>query len=179
MATHSSTLAWRIPWREEPGGLQSMGLAKSQIGLSDFTFTFPSVKWKEHHLFCRVALLMRKSPQSSPSQDVGFMANFKVLSALGNALAPAFSSLRFFVSSLEARTKAQPPLPSVSRWVGCLHRQAFLLHPPSLPWYLWLPLVVLVILRHMYPLLAKILAFSACWSIIKKIQRQSLEEVER
>ena len=25
MATHSSTLAWRIPWREEPGRLQSMG----------------------------------------------------------------------------------------------------------------------------------------------------------
>ena len=35
MATHSSILAWRIPWTEEPGGLQSMG---SQ--LSDFTFTF-------------------------------------------------------------------------------------------------------------------------------------------
>ena len=26
MAPHSSTLAWRIPWMEEPGGLQSMGL---------------------------------------------------------------------------------------------------------------------------------------------------------
>ena len=25
MATHSSTLAWKIPWAEEPGGLQSMG----------------------------------------------------------------------------------------------------------------------------------------------------------
>ena len=25
MATHSSILAWRIPWTEEPGGLQSMG----------------------------------------------------------------------------------------------------------------------------------------------------------
>ena len=25
MATHSSVLAWKIPWREEPGGLQSMG----------------------------------------------------------------------------------------------------------------------------------------------------------
>ena len=25
MATHSSTLAWRVPWTEEPGGLQSMG----------------------------------------------------------------------------------------------------------------------------------------------------------
>ena len=26
MATHSSILAWRIPWTEEPGGLQTMGL---------------------------------------------------------------------------------------------------------------------------------------------------------
>ena len=26
MATHSSILSWRIPWTEEPGGLQSMGL---------------------------------------------------------------------------------------------------------------------------------------------------------
>jgi len=30
MATHSSILAWGIPWTEEPGGLQSMGLQKSQ-----------------------------------------------------------------------------------------------------------------------------------------------------
>ena len=28
MATHSSTLAWRIPWTEEPGGLQPMGSQK-------------------------------------------------------------------------------------------------------------------------------------------------------
>ena len=28
MATHSSTLAWRIPWMEEPGVLQSMGLQR-------------------------------------------------------------------------------------------------------------------------------------------------------
>ena len=28
MATHSSTLAWIIPWREDPGRLQSMGLQK-------------------------------------------------------------------------------------------------------------------------------------------------------
>ena len=38
MATHSSTLAWRIPWTEEPGRLQSMGL-QSRTRLSDFTFT--------------------------------------------------------------------------------------------------------------------------------------------
>ena len=30
MATHSSTLAWTIPWTEEPGRLPSMGVAKSQ-----------------------------------------------------------------------------------------------------------------------------------------------------
>ena len=29
MATHSSILAWRIPWTEEAGGLQSMGLQES------------------------------------------------------------------------------------------------------------------------------------------------------
>ena len=46
MATHSSTLAWKIPWAEEPGRLQSMGsqrvhgVAKSQTRLSNFTFTF-------------------------------------------------------------------------------------------------------------------------------------------
>ena len=40
MATHSSTLAWKIPWAEEPGRLQSHGVAKSRTRLSDFTFTF-------------------------------------------------------------------------------------------------------------------------------------------
>ena len=39
MATHSSTLAWKIPWTEEPGRLPSMG--SRRVGrLSDFTFTF-------------------------------------------------------------------------------------------------------------------------------------------
>ena len=37
MATHSGTLAWKIPWTEEPGELQSKGLQR--IGLSDFTFS--------------------------------------------------------------------------------------------------------------------------------------------
>ena len=39
MAPHSSTLAWKIPWMEEPGGLQSMG-SLSRTRLSNFTFTF-------------------------------------------------------------------------------------------------------------------------------------------
>ena len=39
MVTHSSILAWRIPWTEKPGKLQSTG-RKSRTRLSDFTFTF-------------------------------------------------------------------------------------------------------------------------------------------
>ena len=42
MATHSSTLAWRIPWREEPSRLQSMG--SQRVG-HNFTFTFPFSAW--------------------------------------------------------------------------------------------------------------------------------------
>ena len=37
MATHSSTLAWRIPWMEEPGGLKSMG--SQRVG-HDWTTSF-------------------------------------------------------------------------------------------------------------------------------------------
>ena len=35
IATHSSILAWEIPWAEKPGGLQSMGLLKSRTQLKD------------------------------------------------------------------------------------------------------------------------------------------------
>ena len=71
MAAHSSTLAWKIPWAEQPGGLQSMGSAKSWTRLSNFTFTFRShalekemathssvlawkIPWKEHLVGCRL-----------------------------------------------------------------------------------------------------------------------------
>ena len=35
MATHSSIVAWKIPWTEDPGGFQSLGLQKSRTQLSD------------------------------------------------------------------------------------------------------------------------------------------------
>ena len=40
MAPHSSALTWQIPWMEEPGGLQSMGLLG--VGHNRATFTFTS-----------------------------------------------------------------------------------------------------------------------------------------
>ena len=44
MATHSSILAWRIPWTEEPGAT-AHGTAKSQTRLSHKHFAFPAAKW--------------------------------------------------------------------------------------------------------------------------------------
>ena len=40
MATHSSILAWRIPWTEEPGGFTVHRVTKSRTRLSDFTFRY-------------------------------------------------------------------------------------------------------------------------------------------
>ena len=40
MAPHSSTLAWKIPWTEEPGRLQSMGSRRVRHEMSGFPFTF-------------------------------------------------------------------------------------------------------------------------------------------
>ena len=44
MATHSSILAWRIPWTEEPGGLQSMGSQRVGNDWATKTFTFKKNK---------------------------------------------------------------------------------------------------------------------------------------
>ena len=50
METHSSTLAWKIPWTEEPGRLQSLGLQRvGHDWLSNFPFLFPVTK-KERHM---------------------------------------------------------------------------------------------------------------------------------
>ena len=50
MATHSSTLAWKMPWTEEPGRLQSMG-SQSQTRLSDDTLHLRARKDFEMILF--------------------------------------------------------------------------------------------------------------------------------
>ena len=54
MAPHSSTLAWKIPWMEEPGGLQSMGLLVRHdrvTSLSLFTFIHWRRKWQPTPVF--------------------------------------------------------------------------------------------------------------------------------
>ena len=51
MAPLSSTLAWQIPWTEEPGRLAVHVVAKSQTRLSDFTFTHWRRKWQPTSVF--------------------------------------------------------------------------------------------------------------------------------
>ena len=55
MAPHSSTLAWKIPWTEEPGGLQSMALRRVRhdwaTSLSLFTFMHWRRKWQRTPVF--------------------------------------------------------------------------------------------------------------------------------
>ena len=74
MGPHSSILAWRIPWTEEPGGLQSMGSQRVRHSLA--TKPSPSVP---SHLF-----LGRNSPTRLPSD-----ARLEVRNA-----GPGLSSLR-------------------------------------------------------------------------------------
>ena len=50
MATHSSILAWKVPWREEPGWLLSMESQKSRTRLSDFTTTMYLLLYTLNHL---------------------------------------------------------------------------------------------------------------------------------
>ena len=66
MATHSSILAWRIPWTEEPGGLQSMGLQRVRhpSSTNTFTFTFYSL---HHHVHRSAAWLLGLSKQKAGS----------------------------------------------------------------------------------------------------------------
>ena len=55
MAPHSSTLAWKIPWMEEPGRLQSMGLRRvghdRETSLSLFPFMHCRRKWQSTPVF--------------------------------------------------------------------------------------------------------------------------------
>ena len=48
MATHSSTLAWKVPWTEEPGGLQSMGLQRVGHDWSNLAHLSPPLTFGKH-----------------------------------------------------------------------------------------------------------------------------------
>ena len=81
MATHSSILAWRIPWTEEPGGLQSMD--------SQRVYT--------HTLLITVIMLYVSSPPTDPSP---ISSKLHTCSPLPNIIPSAFLTLAQTLSSL-------------------------------------------------------------------------------
>ena len=74
MATHSSILAWEIPWREEPGGLQSVGWQKSQTQLRHNLSTKQQQELINNVLILSskqrrdLAILIHSPPDSPPIQ---------------------------------------------------------------------------------------------------------------
>ena len=79
MAPHSSTLAWKIPWMEEPGGLQSMGSLgvghNSATSLSLFTFHFHAL---EKEMATHSSVLARRIPGTEEPGGLLSMVSHRV-----------------------------------------------------------------------------------------------------
>ena len=70
MATHSSILAWRIPWTEEPGGLQSMGLQRVRHDWVTFTPHSQFTKGFAVYYFISVSIRLMKSCVSDSLKEL-------------------------------------------------------------------------------------------------------------
>ena len=77
MAPHSGTLAWKIPWMEEPGGLQSMGSLRvghdSVTSLSFFTFMHLEKEMATHS-----SVLAWRIPGTEESGELPSMGSHRV-----------------------------------------------------------------------------------------------------
>ena len=76
MAPHSSTLAWKIPGMEEPGGLQSMG-SQSRTRLGDFTFPF-HFHASEKEMATHSSVLAWRIPGTEEHSGLLFMGSHRV-----------------------------------------------------------------------------------------------------
>ena len=77
MAPHSSPLAWKIPWTEEPGRLQSMGLLRVRHDLSDFTFTL-HFHALEKEMATHSSVLAWRIPGMGEPGELPFMGSHRV-----------------------------------------------------------------------------------------------------
>ena len=73
MTTHSSILAWRIPWREESGGLQSQGRKESDMTEQLTLFIFKKIKLTTSKLTAEQSLtILRKVHQNPATNSIMF-----------------------------------------------------------------------------------------------------------
>ena len=118
MAPHSNTLAWKIPWTEEPGRLQSMGSLRvghdSVTSLSVFTFIHGRRKWQP----TPVVLPGESSvvPFSSCPQSLPVSESFPV----SQLLASGGQSIGVSALVLPMNTQDWSPL----GWTGCISLQS-------------------------------------------------------
>ena len=97
MATHSSILAWRIPWIEEPGGLQSVGLQRVAYNWESNTFTFALVttgseEWKNRvtkNLCCSIfTMYFEKKHETWCRSLIFFFFSLMLMPSLWNQSQP-------------------------------------------------------------------------------------------
>ena len=76
MAPHSSTLAWKTPWMEEPGSC-SQGVTRSRTQLRDFTFTF-HFHALEKEMATHSSILAWRIPGMGESGGLLFMGSHRI-----------------------------------------------------------------------------------------------------
>ena len=108
MAPHSSTLAWKIPWAEEPGGLQSMGSLRVRhdwaTSLSLFTFMHWRRKWQPTPVFLPGEFQGREACWASVYGVAQSRTRLKRLSRVGHD----WSDLAAVAAARRATTKIRP-----------------------------------------------------------------------
>ena len=118
MATHSSTLAWKTPWTEEPSGLQSQGLAKSWTQLSDkyCTFLFTFIQFNSVTQLC----LILCDPMDCSTPGFPFITNYQThVHQVSDAIQPSHLLLP---SSAPASNLSQHQ--TLFQWVSSSHQVA-------------------------------------------------------
>ena len=132
MATHSSTLAWRIPWREEPGGLQPMGRRESDMAehlriTRQHTYHYIIC----HNFFIHLPILDIWVITQLGSFQIRLLWTFVYKPSVNT-----FSSLSFlfsFISLLGSRMAR-----SFDRWIFNFLREYETIFPSSCMWLSWL-----------------------------------------
>ena len=97
MVPHPSTLAWKIPWTEEPGGLQSMGSLRVRR-LSDFPFTF-HFHALEKEMATHSSVLAWRIPGTREPGGLQSMGSHRVRHDWSDVAAAAACSNNYFIYS--------------------------------------------------------------------------------
>ena len=138
MAPHFSTLAWKIPWMQEPGGLQSMGLLRVRhdwaTSLSLFTFMHWRRKWQPTPVFLPGEFQGQGEPGGLPSLGLHRVGHDWSDLATAATLPSSFFTWECGRSKgFRKMTSAQSRPTLKSSWLLCLHWPQGLLWEPRYP----------------------------------------------